>query len=53
MDFHHWMECLDLYMEETFGVTHLDIEDWDYRSAYEDGLTFREAAHRAIWSADA
>jgi len=53
MTFARWMECLDLYMEEIFGVTHRDIPDWDYWTAYDDGLTFREAAHRAIWSADA
>ena len=42
MTFDRWMQCLDLYMDETFGVIHLDIPDWHYRAAYDDGLTFRD-----------
>ncbi|ALF00962.1 hypothetical protein SEA_SERENITY_95 [Mycobacterium phage Serenity] len=48
MSFQLWMANLDAYMQETFGVGRGDIADWTYRDAYDDGLTFREAAHRAI-----
>ncbi|AFI25002.1 hypothetical protein [Mycobacterium phage SWU1] len=48
MSFETWMAALDGYMTETFGLGYQDIADWTYRDAYDDGLTFREAAHRAI-----
>ena len=44
MTFEEWMRDVDLAVEAISGVSTLDLPDWGYRDAFEDGLTADEAA---------
>jgi len=51
LTFEAWMEQVNARLETKFQVSAADIEDWDYRDAFDDGYTVNEAAKAAIMNA--
>ena len=43
MVFEHWMTLVDDYFRSAFGLQASDFPDWNWRTAYKDGVTPREA----------
>lgn len=49
--FKGWMDEVNAAMDDIAGVTSDDIEDYAYRDAYDDDLSARSAAKRALRNA--
>lgn len=49
--FAHWLERVDRYMVEATGLRRDDLPDVAYADMYEDGVSPRSAARRAIRNA--
>ena len=41
--FENWMKLVDVCMEKVFGLSSMDMPDWNWRDAFDDGLTPEEA----------
>lgn len=55
MNFEKWMELVDAAINvKSFGsgITHLDLCDWLYYDAFEDGCTPEDAAQSALQNDD-
>ncbi|ASJ79591.1 hypothetical protein SEA_KALNOKY_88 [Mycobacterium phage Kalnoky] len=48
MSFEEWMRRVDRVMLAVTGLTHRDIADWNYRDAYDDDVSPRTAALKAL-----
>jgi len=51
MNFEQWMRLVDIAISKfsyDSGITHLDLCDWRYRDAFEDGCSPKEAAQEAL-----
>lgn len=51
MSFEKWLAEVDKILNRTYGLSHDDLPDIDYRSLYEDGATAIEAAEEAVENA--
>ena len=51
LTFEEWMKKVDSIIEARTGMTHMDLPDWSYAQAHEDGVTALSAASRAIKAA--
>lgn len=49
--FEEWLRLVDSHIRNKCGLSHLDLPDWCYRDAYDDGVTPATAAARAIKAA--
>jgi len=52
LSFDQWMQQIDNIFMDKLGLSYMDIADWYYRDAYDDGLTPLEAAEEAFNSDD-
>jgi hypothetical protein len=50
--FEQWMADVDRCLEQKCGLTHEDLPDWGYYDAYDDGMTPKGAAIKAIKASD-
>lgn len=46
--FHQYMVAVDREIQARTGLGFLDIEDWTYRDAYDDGVDPEDAAIQAL-----
>lgn len=46
--FEEWMNQVDIYLDATVGLTHNDLADCCYRDWYDDGVSPKVAAKRAL-----
>lgn len=49
--FDDWLKIVDYTIRKRVGLSHLDLPDWCYRDAYDDGVAPAVAAGRAIKAA--
>ncbi len=50
--FEQWKEQVNRVLEARLGLSADDLPDWDYRSAYDDGILPTVAATRAMRAAE-
>ena len=48
LTFRQWMAEVDSELNRIIGLGHMDIADWDYRCAFEDGTEPATAAREAL-----
>lgn len=46
--FDEWKSALNHWCQTTYGVHPDDLPDCDYRTWYEDGVSYQEAARRSV-----
>ena len=46
-----WMAKVDALMARSCGMSSMDLPDWNYRDAYDDGASPSSAARQAIRAA--
>lgn len=46
--YERWMKMVNLYVQHYCGLSTDDLSDYDYVTAYEDGVSAQVAAKRAI-----
>lgn len=51
LSFEDWVARIDTELDTLVGLSHDDLPDWDYRSAYEEEMSPRAAAMKAIKNA--
>jgi hypothetical protein len=47
-DYNAWMARVEAQLDKLVGCGSLDLPDWGYRDAYENGMTPSEAARDAV-----
>ena len=50
--FDDWLAACNTWLEKTVGVGSLEITDWHWRDAFEDGTSPEEAAREAFAADD-
>lgn len=51
IEFENWMKLVDNYIVQVIGLTSADLPDCCYRDWYDDGVSPKSAAKRAMRSA--
>ena len=51
IDFETWLKLVDVEVASRCGLSYMDLPDWRYADAYEDGMSAKTAARRAIRAA--
>lgn len=51
LSFEDWVARIDTELDALVGLSHDDLPDWDYRSAYEEEMSPKAAAMKAIKNA--
>jgi hypothetical protein len=46
--FDHYMDGVDLALDDLMGCSHLDLPDYDYRACYDAGVPATRCAEKAI-----
>ncbi len=51
MSFETWMSKVDAALETACGLGSLDLPDWGYRDAFDDGMSPQTAAKKVLKAA--
>ena len=50
--FDDWLTECNAWLEKTYGVVSLEIADWHWRDAFDDGMSAEDAAREAFAADD-